>query len=1324
MVPRVSGSPAISIARSTSLPNSEKSDGDNLSRGAISGLPRDMGASADNSDGIYSSVKECKAAVTELSKLANSATSFREKCSNVLGAAIAASLALQSASLSPRAGDTALNQIAVRIHEQIFLAISLAKKYGHRSALEKAAQLLWQAEKREVVDCRFSEAIASLNALSHSAWEWADPSNPLKAYVGGASDNAYGRAFTRHTLRPAARTPAQALVYLPNDRNPSNPSIAWATTKHFRLHSIFSQVTTESKMYSLISCLAYDRRGFIWSGHADGSAGLWSIDTAAPLVECFQLFDCSIQSIACSSQGTAWVGSVLGDVCVVQHITGQCHLLQIARHLSWIGGGGFSEAQTPTSDSTNSSLQSRLLAGGSPYQTMERRSFGLSFLTSCLNIKGLSKMHNQGSAHNGAVSCILVSAEFCWTASGFSKTSSQVLTWDTRTMECVADLARLSSYAKSPCQAMSIVEWSSIRKGLKDGPPWHLLTGHDSGNVLMWCFSTAASSSFQPVIRFGGSSSPVRGIVVCEQLGVVCVGHQNGQVRLRKLDPNTRVSSKPDGILSVWRAPFAILHTHRLGLEHMVGGASTIVTAGASGSVKVWPEASLRCAASDAGIVLKSGRTRISQAVAEVLALPSSYSGTWRTQSASSSLEGTQEPERASALSNMRLSTPLGSSTDVRTSAAQTEDEALPSVVSDGPSPSAKWQLLQRWESKIRIFKDCPWVTYDELEKERNIGEGAFSSVELAKWNEMWVAVKKFKSSDPQKQAEGSWDEEKLRLLKEEVSILARLRHPHMLLLLGVCLKPACVITEYCPNGSLYDTLGRARLEPRYASMLTWPRRIQMALDAALGMVYLHNHNPVILHRDLKSPNLFVDNGWRVKVGDFNLSRMLTPAYQACSSLEVNPRWNAPEVILGNNFTKAGDVFSFGVVMWELLTWQRPWEAEGLNSFQIMNSIKQGERPILPLEGTALPGKPRGGVQQYTALLQRCWSQEVAERPMFDVIVQELKKVLAAARASSGNGAGSQTRLAAAASPDVADLLGDPVLAAGLVGQAGPQAIQNASPFENHAVAELTLLDSIPSIVTVAASTAAPPVAPSAPSPPLPTPCNAGQPRISATSPFAQLQNYTLTISQAPSFARSANPGVTASPFAQVAAPCDGTWAAEAGVPPTTSGRLVDEPPIPGQPAPAGGVQPLQQLPGGLDSRVATTGRLLSPCGAVGTSTAADVQRAVTDMSASIASTSRPSASAADSSGGSGSSSRGYHVSGARCVPIVLQAGVSQASMTSLSASSMMVLGQSQQPQARQADEGDGESQSGGLPCPPPSSMQPSVSPFALAPAFSFESAL
>ncbi|KAI3432711.1 hypothetical protein D9Q98_004254 [Chlorella vulgaris] len=296
-------------------------------------------------------------------------------------------------------------------------------------------------------------------------------------------------------------------------------------------------------------------------------------------------------------------------------------------------------------------------------------------------------------------------------------------------------------------------------------------------------------------------------------------------------------------------------------------------------------------------------------------------------------------------------------------------------------------------------------IRYEELRLEREIGRGSFGTVHLADWRATPVAVKQLNEL----LGTGSQSSPVLAALRRESDIMRRLSHPNCVLLMGVCTSPPAVITEYCERGCLMDVLHEAATDAAAASQLTWPCRLSMALDAARGMHYLHSHSPPIIHRDLKSPNLLVTRGWQVKVADFNLSRVVESMHSKMTMV-TQPRWLAPEVMDGGQSTTASDVYAFGVVLWELLTWKEPWH-DVTNPAQIMVKVLvHQKRPEVPAI-EAVPGadtpQVTGMVDGFVALMRRCWDQDPSARPAFKTVAEQLSQLEASARAAAGSGLGA-----------------------------------------------------------------------------------------------------------------------------------------------------------------------------------------------------------------------------------------------------------------------------------------------------------------------------
>lgn len=294
-------------------------------------------------------------------------------------------------------------------------------------------------------------------------------------------------------------------------------------------------------------------------------------------------------------------------------------------------------------------------------------------------------------------------------------------------------------------------------------------------------------------------------------------------------------------------------------------------------------------------------------------------------------------------------------------------------------------------------------IPFQVLKMGKKIGAGSFGAVYLASWNETPVAVKiltddseNLLSKLSDKGEHGTGTELMQQKLHEEASLMASLRHPNIVQFMGIVSSPPAVVTEYCARGSLTDVLRAAREQmlndqSKMATReLTWKRLLGMAADAATGMLHLHARAVPIIHRDLKSPNILVDSHWKVKICDFNMSRIMEGAGTRSSSLAgMNPRWLAPEVLAGEKPTMAADAFSFGVVLWELLTWEIPWSKE--NPWTVVSVVINGGR--LPI-----PGKQNLPIQSefkklddFISLIHLCWAQNPYDRPTFTEIVQQLR---------------------------------------------------------------------------------------------------------------------------------------------------------------------------------------------------------------------------------------------------------------------------------------------------------------------------------------------
>lgn len=259
-------------------------------------------------------------------------------------------------------------------------------------------------------------------------------------------------------------------------------------------------------------------------------------------------------------------------------------------------------------------------------------------------------------------------------------------------------------------------------------------------------------------------------------------------------------------------------------------------------------------------------------------------------------------------------------------------------------------------------------IQLEEISLGERIGLGSYGEVYRGDWHGTEVAVKRFLDQD----ISGDMLEE----FKSEVRIMKKVRHPNVVLFMGAITRPPnlSIVSEFLHRGSLY------RLIHRPNNQLDERRRLRMALDAARGMNYLHNCNPVIVHRDLKSPNLLVDRNWVVKVCDFGLSRMKHSTYLSSRSTAGTAEWMAPEVLRNEPSDEKCDVYSFGVILWELSTLQQPWG--GMNPMQVVGAVGFQHRRL------EIPDDMDPTIAD---IIQKCWQTDPKLRPTFAEIMAALK---------------------------------------------------------------------------------------------------------------------------------------------------------------------------------------------------------------------------------------------------------------------------------------------------------------------------------------------
>ncbi|XP_050383720.1 serine/threonine-protein kinase STY17-like [Argentina anserina] len=252
-----------------------------------------------------------------------------------------------------------------------------------------------------------------------------------------------------------------------------------------------------------------------------------------------------------------------------------------------------------------------------------------------------------------------------------------------------------------------------------------------------------------------------------------------------------------------------------------------------------------------------------------------------------------------------------------------------------------------------------------QLKFENKVGSGSFGDLYRGTYCSQEVAIKILK---PERV-----NAEMLKDFSQEVYILRKIRHKNVVQFIGACTQPPniCIVTEFMSRGSVYDFLHKQK------GVFKLPSLLKVAIDVSKGMNYLHQNN--IVHRDLKTANLLMDEHEVVKVADFGVARV--QAQSGVMTAETGTyRWMAPEVIEHKPYDHKADVFSFGIVLWELLTGQLPYSF--LTPLQAaVGVVQKALRPTIP----------KNTNPKFAELLERCWQQDPIQRPDFSEIVEILQ---------------------------------------------------------------------------------------------------------------------------------------------------------------------------------------------------------------------------------------------------------------------------------------------------------------------------------------------
>ncbi|CAN9503167.1 unnamed protein product [Ophioblennius macclurei] len=289
------------------------------------------------------------------------------------------------------------------------------------------------------------------------------------------------------------------------------------------------------------------------------------------------------------------------------------------------------------------------------------------------------------------------------------------------------------------------------------------------------------------------------------------------------------------------------------------------------------------------------------------------------------------------------------------------------------------------------LTSTLPVIPYQKLTDLYYLSRGGFGTVFKAQHSD-WrttVAIKCLKLDCP------VGERERNSLLKE-AEVLHKARFNYIIQIFGICNEPEffCIVTEFMSNGSLDLLLHEKELYP----VLAWPLRLRILYEIALGVNFLHNMNPPLLHHDLKTQNILLDGEFHVKIADFGLSKWRQLSVSKGSGSKPSEMggtviYMPPEEYEPSKSRRADvkhDMYSYAIIMWEVLSRQIPFE-EVTNPMQIMFSVLRGMRPDISHDSLSADIPSR---ETLVSLMTSGWTANPDERPSFLKCLIELEPMV------------------------------------------------------------------------------------------------------------------------------------------------------------------------------------------------------------------------------------------------------------------------------------------------------------------------------------------